>query len=122
MLSNKPMIDHATLMRMMGDHFPEEIGAIAESRSGLLHCEVAVLRGAAENAIDEGRLWAAEKRFRFMADILSRADPEVENAIEVSFLEDFAIGEWTGARYEAVKTRCPEPLRSKLAAYDSRWK
>ena len=40
----------------------------------------------------------------------------MRNAVEISFLEDFALGEFTPARHRAVKERMPRLLRKMLEA------
>lgn len=84
------------------------------STKGLLHCEMGAFRRAAEDALDQGKLWQAEKYFRFVEQVLPVANPDVENALEVSFLEDLALGECTPARRKAVKERMPWSLRKKV--------
>ncbi len=115
-------IDHKEFIRMLGSEFPEVISGISEYETGLLHPEVGAFRRITEEAIDGGRLWAAEGYPRFLERVLRDADPDVRNAIEVSFLEDFALGDFTPARYEAVKRRMPRLLRDMLIAVDEKWR
>jgi hypothetical protein len=115
-------MDRAALMRRFAEQFPEVLAAVGKYESGLLHCEVAVFRRLLEESLDAGRLWDAERYLRFVEEILPQADPDVENALEVSFLEDFALGEWSEARYKGIKERSPKSIQMKLAGYDERWK
>jgi hypothetical protein len=115
-------INHAKFMSMLGSEFPEVVAGIREDEKGLLHLEMGAFRRIVEEAIDAGRLWAAEKYFRFVDRVYSEADPDVANAIEVSFLEDFALGEFTLARHEAVKRRMPRRLRRILIGVDAKWR
>jgi hypothetical protein len=115
-------ISHGDFIGMLGSEFPEAVAAIDQYQEGLLHPEMGVFRRTVEEAIDSGRLWAAEKYFRFVDRALREADPEVRNAIEVSFLEDFALGEFTRARHEAVKSRMPRRLRDILVGIDQKWR
>ncbi len=116
------MIDHSLLLKSLAERFPEVIEAIDEYESGLLHCEVAVLRRAMEKAMDEGRFWEVERYSGFVEQVLTDADPAVENAIEVSFIEDFALGEFTKQRHRAVRERMPKSLRDKIAAISEHWR
>lgn len=115
-------INHEKFILMLVSEFPEVSSKIDKYENGLLHPEMGAFRRIVEEAIDKGRLWAAEKYFRFVEKVLNEADPDVRNAIEVSFLEDFALGEFTPARYEAVKRRMPRHLRAILIEVDEKWR
>jgi hypothetical protein len=115
-------INHRQFIRMLASEFPEVASGISEYERGLLHPEMGAFRRITEEAIDDGQLWIAEKYFHFLERVLREADPDVRNAIEVSFLEDFALGEFTPARYEAVKRRMPRRLRDMLIAVDEKWR
>ena len=108
------------LARLASD-FPNVVGQINQYEIGLLHCEIAAFRRATEQAIDAGRLWEAEKHFRLVEELLPNAGPELLNALEVSYLEDFALGELTPERYRAVKERMPKSLRAVLVSHDPNW-
>ena len=88
---------------------------------GRLHLEVADFRQATERAIDAGRLWAAEGHFRLVAELLAVAGPELRNALEVSYLEDLALGEFTPNRHRAVRERMPAELRAVLIGHHAHW-
>jgi hypothetical protein len=115
-------IDHPRFTAMLGIEFPEVIPSIRRGERGILHCEMGAFRRAAEEAIDRGQLWAAERYFRFLERLLAEADDDVRNAVEVSFLEDFALGEFTPARHRAVKERMPRSLRKMLEATSENWR
>jgi hypothetical protein len=86
-----------------------------------LHCEVAAFRRATEQAMDAGRLWEAEGHFRLIEELLAVAGPELRNALEVSCLEDLALGRCTATRYQAVKERMPKALRQILIGHNKQW-
>lgn len=54
-----------------------------------------LFREGTETAMDNGYFWLAEKHFRFIERIWNDADQNVANAIEVCYLEDLALGQWT---------------------------
>ena len=108
------------LARLAAD-FPDVIAGFGPYSAGLLHLEVADFRQATERAIDAGRLWAAEQYFKLVAEFLAVAGPELRNALEVSYLEDLALGEFTPARHRAVKERMPRPLRAVLIGHHRHW-
>lgn len=116
------MMGHSTFMTVLTERFPEVARAVDQYQAGNLHCEVAVLREAAEQAMDEGRLWDAERYFRFVHEVLPDADEALRNAIEVSFIEDFAFGKYTEQRHRALTERVGKPLREKIAAINARWR
>ncbi len=101
--------------------FPDVFAQIRADEKGLLHCEVGVFRRATEQAMDTGHYWAAYLHFRFVEQLLKEAGPELRNALEISYLEDLALGECTPVRYRAVKERMPKPLRSVLIGHNSQW-
>jgi len=92
-------------------YFPDAVAGINEYEAGLLHCEVAAFRRATELAMDSGRLWEAERHFRWVEELLQTAGPELRNALEISYLEDLAFSGCSPARYHAVKERMPKALR-----------
>lgn len=116
------MINHSQFMKLLTDRFPEVVHMIDKYEAGLLHCEVAVLRGAIEKAMDEGRLWDVERYSRFVEEVLPHADPAVGNAIDVSFIENFALGEFTKQRHRALSERMPKSLRDKIVAISEHWR
>lgn len=101
--------------------FPEVVAEIDVYSAGLPHCEVGCFRHCTEAAIDSGRHWLAERHFRFVERFYRDADPELRNALDVSYLEDLAIGEQTLVRYRVVKERMPDALRQRLIECDDWW-
>ena len=109
------------LARLTTD-FPEVVAQISPYEAGQLHCEVGAFRRATEAAMDAGRFWETERHFRLVEEMLSNADPELRNALEVSYLEDLALGDCTPQRYKAVRERMPGPLRLILIGHHDQWK
>ena len=108
------------LARLAAD-FPDVVAGFGPYSAGLLHCEVGDFRQATERAMDAGRLWEAERHFRLVAELLAVAGPELRNALEVSYLEDLALGEFTPVRHQALRERMPRELRSVLDAHRGHW-
>lgn len=88
----------------------------------MLHCEIADFRKVVETAMDDGQHWQAQKYLEFIDDCLDQATPELENAILVSFLEDFALGEVTSGRYAATRERMPDRLRQIVVEASDNWR
>ena len=57
-------ISHGDFIGMLGSEFPEAVAAIDQYQKGLLHPEMGAFRRIVEEAIDSGRLWAAESLFQ----------------------------------------------------------
>ncbi|MBX9585595.1 MAG: hypothetical protein K2X87_35250 [Gemmataceae bacterium] len=105
----------------LAGEFPEVVAAVTRYEAGSLRCEVGRFRTCTEEAIDGGRHWLAERHFRFVERVLRVADPAVRNALEVSYLEDFALGEHTPERHRVVKERMPKALRRVLIGHHEWW-
>ena len=117
----KPM-DREAFIRRLSEKFPEVTAAFGEYSEGLLHVEIAEFRSMVEIAMDNGRHWQVEKYLRFLDNCLKQAGPELQNAIEVSFLEDFALGKYSEARHRAVRERMPQHLRECVIEVNDRWR
>ena len=112
-------IDHATFLQMLTDEFPEVPQAFDKYSQGLLHCEMGVLARLSQEAMDQERWWQVDKYVRFIARVRARATPEVENAIDVSYIEYLALSYVTPNRTVAMK-RMPKALRAILQQIDGR--
>lgn len=112
-------IDHTLFLQMMIDAFPEVPQAFDECSKGLLHCEMGTFARLTEEAMDEGRFWRVREYFTFLERVRERATPEVENAIDVSYLEYLAFSEVTENRLRALK-QMPRTLRAILLEIDGR--
>lgn len=119
-MKNPGAIDHAHFVARLTAQFPEVPASFDESIKGLLHCEMGAFAGLTEEAMDKGNFWQVEKYFRFVEEVWRDASPEVENAIEVSYLEFLAFSELTENRYRAIKERMPKSLRTILLRIDGR--
>lgn len=117
------VIGHKRFIDLVNAEFPEALGRIdAIYGRGLLHVEMGLFRMGTEAAMDAGKLWLAEEHFRFIERVWRAADPELANAIEVSYLEGLALGECTPIQYQAVKERMPKSLRAVLVGHHPNWK
>ena len=109
-------------LQQLAEQFPEVVSQISDYAQGLLHCEMADFRRVVESGMDRGELWRVERYLGFVDYCREAADPQLANAIDVSFLEDFALGEFTEARRQAVRERMPPRLREQVVSIDSRWR
>ena len=115
-------MERQQFLQQLADRFPEVIPQISEYSQGLLHCEIGDFLTVVESAMDRGSLWRVEQYLRFLDDCRQAASPELANAIDVSFLEDFALGEFTVARHRAVRERMPPNLREHVVSINARWR
>jgi hypothetical protein len=115
-------MDRELFIQKLADRFPEVGPQISDYSHGLLHCEMADFRRVVEAAMGAGQHWRVEQYLGFVASCRAAAGPDLANAIDVSFIEDFALGEYTQARHQAVRERMPELLRRRLVAVDDRWR
>jgi hypothetical protein len=113
-------IDYAQFLALLTARFPEVPAADEECRRGLLHCEMGTFARLTEEAVDRGNFWRAEQYFRLVEEVRANATPEVENVIDVSYLEWLAFSEVTENRRRAIRERMPESLRTILLAIDDR--
>ncbi len=121
-MSQPKRLNRESFISAVAAQFPEIAATIDEIDEGLLHLEVAAFRRCVENAIDNGRMWDVERYCRFIADSFKCADDALDNAIGVSFIEDFALGEITDERREAVRDRMPKDLRDEIIAVNETWR
>jgi hypothetical protein len=112
-------IDHARFLQMLSEEFPEVPEAFSKYGRGLLHCEMGDFARLTEEAMDQGRFWQVEKYFNFVEAVRQNAAPEVENAIDVSYVEYLAFSEVTENRRQAMK-RMPKDIRAILMEIDGR--
>lgn len=107
---------------MLEAEFPGTLAKAADVYGeGLLHVEMGTFSRTTVEAIDAGQLWLAERHFRFIASVWPLACPELENAIDVSYIEELALSEATPQRYAAVRERMPLEMLQKLIAIHEQW-
>ena len=97
----------------MREHLPEVYAQIDDSEAGLLHCEMGVLERAALDVYNE-RLNVAKYYFDFASEVLRRAEPDVLNALNVSFIEGFALG---SPEEQQARAWMPEKLQCLYDEY-----
>lgn len=112
-------IDHARFLQLLSDEFPEVPQAFDDCVQGLLHCEMGVFARLTDEAITKGNHHLVARYFGFVDRVRKEATPEVENAIDVSYIEYFALDELTDQRYKALKIMS-STLRQVLLQIDGR--
>ena len=107
------LVDHAEFLRRLKARFPQVFDEIDDSDRGLLHLEMATLARATSAAISARESAHATDHFAFVDDLLAQADPSVENAIYVSYLENVFLGE-SRPEYLDARARLPNRLANAL--------
>ena len=107
-------INREQFLKQMKSQFPDGYANISEAEQGLLHCEMAAFRIWVENKLEKGYEWNCQKAFEFIAQCLTKADPQLQNAIEVSFIEDLALWGNYPEFQKVIKERAPKIINKKL--------
>ena len=108
-------------LREIEEKFPEAFLTI-DTTNELLHCEISDFRSWLESQMKLGAAWKCQKVFEFILHSLNNADSELENAIEVSFITDLALGEHMPEYKLIIEDRAPAEIRRKLTAIHEFWK
>lgn len=112
-----PPYSHADFARMLCGEFPD-LRQEVEDQDGLLHLEMAVFARHTRAAI-EGADWSTLKRCVHLAhELWQRADPELSNALNVSYLEHL---EFNGPNGEAAWSRFTRELQQGWKEMQAYW-
>jgi hypothetical protein len=115
-------MDREMFIQQLTEQFPEVKPRLSDYSHGLLHCEMADFRRVVEAAMDAGQHWHVQQYLNFVSTYRMAAGPDLVNAIDISFIEDFALGEYTATRHQAVRQCMPEHLHQQVVAVDGRWR
>ena len=105
-------IDHEQFLALLTERFPEVAATIDDISQGLLHLEMATFARATQAAIDAAEIETIKRHFKFADEIFRDAAPDVENAINVSYLENLRF---EGRKAKRAKARELLPPRLKTA-------
>jgi len=103
------LIDHRGFIKLLTEKFPSVVAEIDDCSQGLLHLEMGAFSRATQAAIDTGDRDTVRRHFQFIDEIFSQAAPDVENAINVSYLEHLRFN-----GRKATPTRTLELLTPRL--------
>jgi hypothetical protein len=81
-------IDRERFIALLHEQFPEVAAQIDDISDGLLHLEMATFSRATQAAIDAQDNDTVKRHFRFVDEVFQGAAPDVENAVNVSYLEN----------------------------------
>jgi hypothetical protein len=102
-------IDRERFVALLNDRFPEVAAKIDDVAEGLLHLEMGTFARATQAAIDAQDRETVKQHFRFVDEVFRNAAPDIENAVNVSYLENLRF---EGG--EAGSTRARELLPQRL--------
>ena len=102
-------IDHPRFIALLSSRFPEVAAAIDDCSQGLLHLEMATLARATQAAIDNQDKATIARHFQFVDEVFREAAPDVENAVDVSYLESLRF-----EGQKAAPTRARDLLTARL--------
>jgi hypothetical protein len=80
-------IDQPRFRLLLSERFPDVAASIDDSSRGLLHLEMGALARATQVAIDNQDKATVVRHFEFVDDVFQNATADVENAVNVSYLE-----------------------------------
>lgn len=97
-----PLFDRDEFIKQLAARFPEVASDVDDCSEGLLHLEMATFARATQAAINDGDTDLVKRYFTFADEIYSGATPDVENAVNVSYLENL---HFDGRNPNRAKTR-----------------
>jgi hypothetical protein len=109
-------IDHPRFIALLNEQFPEVAGSIDDCSQGLLHCEMATLARATQAAINGRDTPTLIRHFQFIDEVFRSAAPDVENAVNVSYLENLSFDDQNAAARELL-TPCLRQALIELEEY-----
>jgi len=107
------MADRDTFIEGVRQLFPESFHEMEDIEDELLHIDMADFSRTTNNAIRMNNTSLAKEHFQFIGQLFQKANPDLENAIIVSYLENIFIGE-SEAIYLAARKLLPPNLAKAL--------
>lgn len=112
---------HSQFERLLELRFPAIAAEVSDCERGLLHCEMAVFARSTCAAIESGDFEQAQAHLDFVDELFECAEPDLENAIYVSYLETVFLGSET-ERYIAARRMLSDRLRIALGELEDYWR
>ena len=108
-------IDRKRFIALLNEQLPEVAAKIDDISEGLLHLEMATFSRETQAAIDPQDKETVKQHFRFIDEVFRDAAPDVENAVNVSYLENLRFD---GRKAGPTKARGLLPPRLYQALVD----
>jgi hypothetical protein len=113
-------IDREQFIALLNEQFPEVAAKIDDISEGLLHLEMATFSRETQAAIDAQDKETVRRHFRFIDDVFRNAAPDVENAVNVSYLENLRFDGRKAGPTQARRL-LPPRLHQALIDLDEYW-
>jgi hypothetical protein len=111
-------IDRERFLLMLTERFPEVDAEIDDCSRGLLHLEMGTFARATQAAIDTQDKETVRRHFQFIEEVFRDATPDVENAVNVSYLEHLRFdGRKAGST--GARELLPPSLRQALVELEA---
>jgi hypothetical protein len=94
-------IGRERFIALHNEQFPEVAAKIDDISEGLLHLEMATFSRETQAAIDAQDDETVKRHFRIIDEVFRGAAPDVENALNVSYLEDLRFDGWKAGPTQA---------------------
>lgn len=107
-------IDRDRFIALLTERFPGIAASIDDCSQGFLHLEMATLARATQAAIDDQDRDTVRRHFKFIDEVFRQATPDVENSVNVSYLENLRFEGCKAAPTKARELLTPR-LRQALA-------
>ena len=114
-------MDRSEFLQELESKIPEAYAGIDTSEE-LIHCEMGDFRRWVELKMEAGAEWKCQQAFEFVIECLDKSVPALENALEISFIEDLALGEHKTSYRRIVKKRAPKVFQIKMAEAHEFWR
>jgi hypothetical protein len=101
-------IDHPAFDKILAERLPDVVSGLDDDERALLHCEMAALARATNQAIEKGDRTTEIAHFELIEAVFAQAAPDVANAVYVSWLENVFFG---NQRNEFLEARARLPAR-----------
>ncbi len=97
----RPTIGRTDFIYQLTLYFPEVATLIDESDFGILPLEIGAMTVATRDALNRFNFHTVRRHFVFIGKLFERADTELLNGIQISYLENLLLGETSLAHAEA---------------------
>jgi hypothetical protein len=112
--------DQGYFERLLAERFPAIAAEIDEYERGLLHPEMAVLARVTCRAIELGDSHQLQAHLSFVDELFSDAASDLENAVNVSYLENVFL--WSeDPRYVSARAMLSRRLQIALTELEDHW-
>ena len=110
---NNNLLGRKDFLKEIEQNFPASFREMHDLDDELLHIDMANFARTTESAITGNDSNLAKKHFEFIGKLFTKANPDLENAIYVSYLENLLLGQ-KSKKYTDARRLLPENLEKAL--------